>query len=86
MSAERSIKVRPPFKGVKEKGLQTHLTPKEKEAREVDESARSWPAFYGGPLLPQAARGIPCSGEYFLTSSSCMQSIPANAMGCVLAS
>ena len=54
----------------KEKGLETHLTAKEKEAREGDERERSWAGFYHGPVLPQAARGIPCRGDYFLTSSS----------------
>ena len=38
------------------KGLQTHLVPEEKEAREVNEKARRWSDFCRGPDLPQAQR------------------------------
>ena len=40
------------------KGLQTHLVPKEKGVREVDERARSWAGFYGGLDLPQDQRSL----------------------------
>ena len=39
-----------------EKSLHTHLIAKEKEAREVDERAESWAAFYSTPALPKAQR------------------------------
>jgi len=39
-----------------EKTLHTHLIPYEKEAREADERAESWAAFYSSPALPQAQR------------------------------
>jgi len=39
-----------------EKRPQTHLIPNKKEAREVNERAKSWAAFYSSPALPQAQR------------------------------
>lgn len=38
------------------KGTHTHLAPKKKVARVVDEKARSWAAFYNGPILPHILR------------------------------
>ena len=43
------------------KGLQTHLVPKEKEAREMGERSRSWADYYGGPDLPQCG-GLTLAG------------------------
>lgn len=37
------------------KGRQTHLVPREMEAREVDERERRWAHFYTACVLPQAS-------------------------------
>ena len=82
-----------------EKGLQTHLVPKEMEARGVDERVRR-ACFYSAPASPQVHSHLAVvtvgsngdegssgdEGSNFPTDSPPEQNILPNGRGCVLVS